>query len=96
MGDEVLRHRVAETGGAAGDDRLDLIELHGVIPGNWFRKADMVPDWRMRLQAECKACHDSRFMRRWGGFSHVGAGPSRRMDSSGRVWPFHPTQGCIA
>jgi hypothetical protein len=25
---EVLRHRVAETGGAAGDDRLDLIELH--------------------------------------------------------------------
>jgi hypothetical protein len=25
----MLRHRVAETGGAAGDDCLDLIELHG-------------------------------------------------------------------
>ena len=28
---EVLRHRVAETGGAAGDDRLDLIELHDLV-----------------------------------------------------------------
>ena len=29
MRDEMLRHRVAETGGAAGDDCLYLIELHG-------------------------------------------------------------------
>jgi hypothetical protein len=29
VGDKMLRHRVAETGGAAGDDCLDLIELHG-------------------------------------------------------------------
>ncbi len=28
--DEMLRDRVAETGGAAGDDGLDLIELHGI------------------------------------------------------------------
>ena len=29
VGDEMLRHRVTQSGGAAGDDGLDLIELHG-------------------------------------------------------------------
>ncbi|CAM5471471.1 hypothetical protein RLIN73S_03407 [Rhodanobacter lindaniclasticus] len=34
MRHEGPRHRVAETGGAAGDDGLDLIELHGKSLGD--------------------------------------------------------------
>jgi Ni/Co efflux regulator RcnB len=50
----------------------------------------MVADRQVRLQAERKACHGSWFTHRWGVSGHVGAGPSRRTDLSGRiVLPFN-------